>query len=1066
MKKLIILGKKIPFSRILLSVCLIISLTKISHAQSWVTLGSGTNNIVYAMTVYNNQLVAAGNFTTAGGNTANYIAVWNGTSWSALGTGFNNTVYALTVYNGNLVAGGSFTTAGGVTAHRIAAWNGTTWAPLGSGIDNGQVNALVVYSGNLVAGGTFTTINSITMNMIAKWNGTAWSILTNGLNNQVNSLALYNGDLIVGGRFSTAGVTNTNRIARWNGTAWFALASGIDNGYVYALCVYNNTLIAGGTFSSINGVTYNNIASWNGTAWSRLSSGVNNGLRALTLYSGDLYAGGQFSTAGGNSASMIAKWNGSAWSALGSGITGTAVYSLSAYGGLLTAGGNFTTAGGQSANNIARWGAAPSAPTLVSPANNSTNQSLTPTLDWSDVTNAFTYRVQVSTNSSFSSTVIDTSGLSASQFIVPSGKLYAGITYYWRANASNGAGTSAYSSVWQFTTLALGSPTLISPLNGSVNQTFTPLLDWSDVSGALNYRIQISTDSLFGTTTFDTTGVTVSQLTVPSGKLLSHTVYYWRVNASNGSSSGSWSAVWHFRTIFSIPTLLLPANGALGVSQTPLLDWTDVTGASNYRVQVSTSSAFTTTAIDQSGLTASQFQVSGYLTQSTVYYWRARAYTGSDSSSWTGAFSFTTQAVGVPSLLTPVNGAVGQLLTPLLDWSDVASATSYRVQVSIDSLFSSPVFDTSGVAISQLTIPSGKLTNGTVYYWRVNASNSGGTGLWSSIRHFKTLLLVPVLLTPSNGTLGASLSPLLDWTDVTGASNYRVQVSLSSSFSTTVINQSGLTASQYQVTSGLLTYNTTYYWRAIAYTGTDSSAWTGAFSFTTLALGVPSLVSPVNGAVGQSLTSLLDWNDVSGATSYGIQVSTDSLFSSRVIDTTGIAVSQLTIPSGRLINGTIYYWRVNAVSGGIPGSWSAAWHFKTILSVATLLSPSNGALGVSLIPLLDWSDVTGASNYRVQVSTSSAFTTNVIDQSGLTASQYQVSGSLSQSTVYYWRVRAYTGSDSSSWTGAFSFTTQALAVPSLVSPVNGAFGQSLTSLLDWNDVSGATSYGIQVSVDS
>ena len=33
--------------------------------------------------------------------------------WSPLGSGMNGTVYALTVYNGNLIAGGYFTTAGG-----------------------------------------------------------------------------------------------------------------------------------------------------------------------------------------------------------------------------------------------------------------------------------------------------------------------------------------------------------------------------------------------------------------------------------------------------------------------------------------------------------------------------------------------------------------------------------------------------------------------------------------------------------------------------------------------------------------------------------------------------------------------------------------------------------------------------------------------------------------------------------------------------------------------------------------------------------------------------------------
>ena len=52
----------------------------------------------------------------------------NGTAqtWSALGSGMDGyDVYALAVdASGNLYAGGNFTTAGGVSANRIAKWDG------------------------------------------------------------------------------------------------------------------------------------------------------------------------------------------------------------------------------------------------------------------------------------------------------------------------------------------------------------------------------------------------------------------------------------------------------------------------------------------------------------------------------------------------------------------------------------------------------------------------------------------------------------------------------------------------------------------------------------------------------------------------------------------------------------------------------------------------------------------------------------------------------------------------------------------------------------------------------
>ena len=80
------------------------------------------NNDVYALTVYDNKLIAGGVFWTAGGVAAKYIAAWDGSSWLPLGSGMNNTVSALTVYDNKLIAGGYFTTAGGKVSAYVARW--------------------------------------------------------------------------------------------------------------------------------------------------------------------------------------------------------------------------------------------------------------------------------------------------------------------------------------------------------------------------------------------------------------------------------------------------------------------------------------------------------------------------------------------------------------------------------------------------------------------------------------------------------------------------------------------------------------------------------------------------------------------------------------------------------------------------------------------------------------------------------------------------------------------------------------------------------------------------------
>jgi len=351
---------------------------------AWSALGSGMGGGMWGRSVNalttlpNGDLVAGGNFTTAGGISANYIARWNGTSWSPLGSGMGGSashapeVYALTALpNGDVVAGGRFTTAGGVSANYIARWNGTSWSALPG------VSALVsclatLPNGDLVAGGIFTSPASY----VARWNGTSWSALGTGLSGFMGEpfnpfrtvhalVTLPNGDLVASGCFTAAGGVTCNGIARWNGASWSALGSGFG-GYqvgVPALAILpNGDLVAGGRFDTAGGVIANNIARWNGTSWSALGTGVTTSSAytcvntVAALPNGDVVAGGYLvNTAGGVAVSSIARWNGTSWSALGGGTAGIVRAFAQLPNGDVVMGGYFTSVGGVSANRIARW---------------------------------------------------------------------------------------------------------------------------------------------------------------------------------------------------------------------------------------------------------------------------------------------------------------------------------------------------------------------------------------------------------------------------------------------------------------------------------------------------------------------------------------------------------------------------------------------------------------------------------------------------------------------------------------------------------------------------------------
>jgi photosystem II stability/assembly factor-like uncharacterized protein len=192
----------------------------------------------------------------------------------------------------------------------------------------------------------------------------------------------------------------------------------------------------------------------------------------------------------------------------------------------------------------------PAVPTLVAPPNNSIDITTTPTLDWDSVPFAETYRVQLSTDPGFGTFIINLPGLTASQYNVTGGTLNNNTTYYWRVNATNQAGTSAFSAVWNFKTVVsppVAAPTLLSPPNNSINQPLTPTLDWNDVFGTQGYKVIVATDSFFNVLKLDTT-ITPSQFTIPSGILSGSTYYYWRVRGFNIGGFGPWSLTFRFRT--------------------------------------------------------------------------------------------------------------------------------------------------------------------------------------------------------------------------------------------------------------------------------------------------------------------------------------------------------------------------------------------------------------------------------------------------------------------------------------------------------------------------------------
>jgi hypothetical protein len=480
------------------------------------------------------------------------------------------------------------------------------------------------------------------------------------------------------------------------------------------------------------------------------------------------------------------------------------------------------------------------------------------------------------------------------------------------------------------------------------------------------------------------------------------------------------------------PTLIYPANNAVGIPLFPTFDWSDVAGATSYRLQIFNGA---TTVLDQSGITASQYAiVSAVLSYSTQYYWRVNATGAGGTGNWSAQWYFTTQDAPPtpPVLVSPLNGAVNISLTPTLNWNQVPNAGFYRLQVSTSNTFSSPVIDVTGLVNTGYAIQPGVLLNNTQYFWRVNATNTGGTSDWSTVWNFTTIIAVPSapnLLLPANNATGVSTTPTMDWSDVSGATSYHLQISFNVDFSALALDQTGIPASIFAVPSGILSGTTPYYWRVSASNIGGESPWSIVWHFTTTigSPAAPLLITPPNNSTGITRTPILDWNNVPGATSYRVQLSTDPNFGTTLINAVTGAVSQYQIVAALAYN-TTYYWRANATNAGGTSGWSEVWNFTTLITppaAPTLLSPANNSTGVSLTPSMDWTDVTGNVTYRVQVATNNTFTNIVYDNSSIIMSQFTLpSGYLIGSTQYFWRVAAINSGGQGPYSAVFNFTTR------------------------------------------
>ncbi len=486
--------------------------------------------------------------------------------------------------------------------------------------------------------------------------------------------------------------------------------------------------------------------------------------------------------------------------------------------------------------------------------------------------------------------------------------------------------------------------------------------------------------------------------------------------------------------------LVSPPNGSSLLFLRPALDWADVPGASTYNLQVSRNSTFTE-LITNTTVSASAYVLPADLPSNSWLFWRVRPQVSGMWRSWSLTSKFKTpNPPSVPVLSSPANNALTKIYRPLLDWTNSTlplgtTFDHYEVQVDDNPNFSSPVIDAASavgdINASSYTPPS-RLASNTTYYWHVRAYNTGGEySTWSTRWSFRTALLPPVLTAPSNGIQLQNNRPAFSWSSVAGATGYHIQVSKDGRFTQLAWDATCLKTSCTPPTD--LPAQALLYWR-VSTNGTNGpSAWSIIWSFTTAnPPSVPVLTSPANNALVRSYRPRFDWSNssVPAGTSfhnYHIQIAEDPALTSMYLqaDINGDAtVSQFTPPAEyRLRPNKTYYWRVRAYNTALQySSWSSTWKLRTVIAAPVLLAPANGTTVATLRPPFDWGDVSGATQYQIQISSTSDFS-SIYVQASPVSSNYTPDMDLPIGALY-WRVKALGPNGPSNWSAVWTFTTQ------------------------------------------
>jgi hypothetical protein len=663
----------------------------------------------------------------------------------------------------------------------------------------------------------------------------------------------------------------------------------------------------------------------------------------------------------------------------------------------------------------------------IAPLANAVSFTQRPTFTWRGVPGAASIFVELSTDATFTDAdqiLRYTLPGTAVSLVPPVGVPHG--NYFWRINVLRGAQQEVQPAQWArpltISPAAPVAPVQTAPPNAIHTGDNTPELAWNAppyTHSSVTYDVQVATSATFAapvrTASTPSTALVIDPI-LPDG------LYYWRVRALNAwGVAGAFSPA---RTLLvdtaapPPPLLQTPANAATIDVLKPTLVWQRIADAVEYTVEIAEDPAFTIPVILPNNKTAfNSLALPVTLAHGREYFWRTASRDRAGNwSTFSTPFSFR-----INLQTSPASNAITFSQRPGFYWKPAVGASQIELQLSAEPAFAAPtVITLPGTAASY--VPPALMPFGH-YYWRVvvirGALREEPPPAWArKLTISPAAPGVPVLLAPANAIVINTATPLFSWNApvyTASSMTHTVQIASNATFTLNLQEFSGLSDTQFSPATSLP--DGVYYWRVRAVNSWDVG---GAFSparlltVDTTAPQMPVLQLPADLATIAATTVPLRWLPVSGAVRYTVQWSALADFAvlNSAVVTTTTHTPAMTLPAG------LYFWRVQAVDqAGNASPFSAP--FRVTLSTLAGSAPMPNAMPATSV-LLQWSPLSWAQGYHVQVSNSVYFVSIVYEAVNLPADSWEhaVAQPLPQG-IYYYRVRASkTATSFSGWSTA------------------------------------------------